>query len=470
MKNKKAFRYSLSSKAFVIGAIVIVLLLNAIFITLSNKISLEIDFTQDKIFDLTKESEQIVDLVTEPIEILVLTTGVENEGVTTIQNILSKYAQRNSKITIREVDVVKNPAELKAYTLPEGLAIGSLIIKQGEDYKVLNSMDFFTSTGLSYVERMVSTQLATLVDGLDPVTVYFTTGHGEQCYTNTRPVLEASGYKTAELNLLTEEAPEIEKSLLIISAPGTDFAEAEIEKLDAYLGAGGDVQIYFDPLYAAGEFPVLKTYLKNEWGIEVYDDVVLDGADVIENSMYMLAKAPGHEITDPITESKKNIGYTPSNSLEIVADKPVSVSIQPLITTGDKAFAKTSTRALTEGNMQKESGDKEGPFNLVVLAARQLMTTESEQAIGNLLVSGSALTFDALVADGRFANEDVLLNSVSWMKGGDATVTVRVKQIPGGALAISKTQFWAWFSVLVVVVPLALLAAGIVVFVKRRYK
>ena len=67
--NKK-FRYSLNSKAFIIGAVVIVLLLNAILITLNDKFSLEIDFTEDKIYALTDESKDIADKIDEPIEIL----------------------------------------------------------------------------------------------------------------------------------------------------------------------------------------------------------------------------------------------------------------------------------------------------------------------------------------------------------------------------------------------------------------
>ena len=133
MNNKKARRYSLNSKAFVIGAVIIVLLLNAILITLNDKISLEIDFTKDQIFALTEESEKVVDQIDAPTEILILTTGAESETISMVQNVLSKYTQRNGKITVREVDVIKNPTEVQAYAQEiSQLGIGSLIIKQGD--------------------------------------------------------------------------------------------------------------------------------------------------------------------------------------------------------------------------------------------------------------------------------------------------------------------------------------------------
>ena len=47
-KNKKAFRYSVNSSVIIVGAIIITLLLNAILVTLNDRFSLEIDFTEEK--------------------------------------------------------------------------------------------------------------------------------------------------------------------------------------------------------------------------------------------------------------------------------------------------------------------------------------------------------------------------------------------------------------------------------------
>ncbi|MBQ9915024.1 MAG: hypothetical protein IJO50_02660, partial [Clostridia bacterium] len=69
-----------------------------------------------------------------------------------------------------------------------------------------------------------------------------------------------------------------------------------------------------------------------------------------------------------------------------------------------------------------------------------------------------------------FANEDIMLNSINWMNGGNASLTVRIKQLPTGSMIVSRGQFWMWFAILVVVVPLAILGAGLTIFLKRRYK
>lgn len=471
MKNKK-FRYSLNSKAFIIGAVAIVLLLNAILISLDSKIPLEFDFTEDKIYALTEESAEIVDKISEPVEILVLTTGEKTQSLSMVKNVLDKYSQRNSAISVREVDVIKNPAEVQAYIEQiSTMSIGSLLIRQGDRYELVNSTDFFSQNGYSYIERVVTTKLAGFIDGMTMSTVLFTKGHGEQVSEKTTKSLEMAGYQIEQFDSLAQDFPADNKSVVVISAPQSDFSAEEIDKLDKYLDQGGNVQIYFDPIYASADLPNLHSYLSEDWGIIRNTHVVLDGGNMIENSTYMVGELADHEITNPVKESQKRAGYGPANSFSTAADKPTGVTIYPLISTSKDAYAKASVDAVMEqGSLQKTSDDESGTFDVLVAATRDNTNINNETVTGRLVVAGSVLTFDALTADTRFANEDILLNSVNWMNGGEASVTVRAKAIPGGVMSLTVTHFWIWLVILVLVVPVAILIGGIVVFVKRRYK
>ncbi len=471
MKSKK-FRYSLNSKAFIIASVIIVLLLNAILISLDSKIPLEFDFTEDQIFALTDESKEIVDKIDEPTEVLVLTTGTESERLSMVTNVLNKYSQYNSKISVREIDVQKNPAEIQAYmTEISNLTIGSLIIRQGERHETVNAQDFFSQNGYSYIERVVTTKLANFVDGMTLSTVLFTTGHGEQVSENTTKVLEMAGYQIEQFDSLSQEFPEDNKSVVIISSPQSDFSAEEIDKLDRYLDRGGNVQIYFDPIYGNSKLPTLHSYLEADWGLIYEDHVVLDAANSIENSTFMIAELKEHEITTPVQSGQKRAGFGPANSISVAGDKPTTVTIVPLMSSSKDSYAKASVQSLMEqGTMQKTADDVAGPFDVMVAATRETSNLDGETMTGRLIVGGSVLIFDALATDTRFANEDLLLNSISWMKGGDASITIRAKALPGGQMSLKSSQFWTWFVILVVVVPLAILAAGIATFLKRRYK
>ena len=470
--NRKNFQYSLNSKAFLIGAVIIVLLLNAILVSLDNKISLEIDFTEDGIYQLTPESEAVVDRITEDTEILILTNGTEDEEVSMIRNILSKYGQRNPKISVRMLNIDKNPAEIQNY-LEEmsGMPYKSLVIKQKDgDYQLVDASDFFSDFGFSYIERRVTTKLEKLTDGAENLSVFFTTGHGEQVSPHAARVFESAGYTVTQFDSLTRDFPDAENSMVVISAPKTDFAPEEIDKLDYYLEWGGKVQIYFDPIYGGESLPTLESYLAADWGIARNSHVVLDSENMIENS-YMIADFAEHEITTPVAESQKRAGYGPANSFSVAAEKPVPVTFMPLLSGTEDSYAKADVKTLTEsGVMHRQEADEPGPHHVLVAATRVNSTLSGIYLEGKLVLGGSVLIFDELTSDPRFANEDILLNTVSWMRGTDSATNIPAKVIPGGYMSLSNRQVWVWFAFLVVIAPLAILVAGIVVFIKRRYK
>ncbi len=469
-QNKKNFRYRVNSSAVIIGAIIITLLLNAILVTLNDKISLEIDFTKDKIFQLTEESEELVDKIDKDTEILILTTGTESESLSLVKNVLSKYTQRNGKISVKEVDVAKNPMEVKAYQQDmQNLTLNSLIIRQGDKYETVNSSDFVSKDGgYSYIERAVTGKLANFVDGMTISEIFFTTGHGEQTVDGTRGVLELENYKLTQFDTLTGEFPQNEHSLVIISAPQQDFSAEEIDKLDKYLDKGGNIQIYFDPLYS-GKLERLEKYLAEDWGITRKNNIVIDMSNQMESSEYMLAELGSHEITEPLSKSQKRVGYAPANSFDIAIDLPTGVEVKPLLNSSANSYAKADVKSAVSSGFVKTDGDETGVFNLMLAATRTGGSMEVG-ATGKLIVSGSVETFNALAKDTRFANEDLLLNTISWMKGSESAITVRAKELPGGQMMLSKTQFWTWFVLLIIVVPVALLICGLVVWLRRRYK
>ncbi|MBE7035618.1 MAG: hypothetical protein E7402_05860 [Ruminococcaceae bacterium] len=471
MNNRKT-KYSLNSKVFIVGAVLIVLLLNAILISLNDKISLELDFTKDKIFALTTESKEIVDKINEPVDIIILTAGEESETISMVKNVLDKYTQRSKQINVREVDVVKNPTEIQAYMEDiVQLGVGSLLMKQGDQHAFVDANDYFSQDGYSYIERSVTTKLASFLDDAEESTIYFTTGHGEQLSKNYTKVLEMVGYTIELLDTMTVDFPEEEDAIVIISAPDVDFSLDEINKMDAFLDRGGNVQIYFDPFYGSGNLENLQAYLSDDWGIARNSNVVIDTGRMIENSSYMFGNLNEHEITNPIMNINKGVGYGPANSLEILVERPASVTVSPLLSTSSSSYAKDDVSLFTsKESIKKAAGDQTGPFDVLLLANRQVNAEDNSLKIGSLLVSGSVLVFDSLTTDTRFANEDLMLNTIKWMEGNQNSITIRAKELPGGQMVFSKTQFWTWFVVLVVVIPLITLLLGIITYVKRRYR
>ncbi len=468
-KNKKNLKYKLNSTTLIVGAIVIVMLLNAIFIALNDKISLQLDFTYDEIFKLTDETKEVISKIDEDIEILMITDGSDTELYSIVRNILDKYSQENSKITVNEINYVKNPIEIKPYLdeVPT-LQVGSLILKCGDKHEIANSADFFTNNNQSNIERVVTGKIANFMDEYTISEITRMLGHGEVELSSADAIFEMEGYKVTSFDSLTEEFPQGENSLVIIAAPQNDFGPSEIDKLDKYLDDGGNVQIYFDPWHEGADLSRLEGYLAEEWGVKRTHSVVFDSTG-IEGSQYFLAELGEHEIVSPLTESQKRVAYIPANAIEISETLPTDVEAGVLLKSSKNAYA-ASMEDIAGNNFAMPSNAQKGEFNLVVALTRKNYDLDNNEKIGKLIVSGTAETFNSIVSDTRFANEDLLLNTIGWMKGNEANISIRSKFLPDNQIMLSKNQFWLWFVTLVVVVPVALLVCAIVVFIKRRYK
>ena len=475
MKNKK-LKYLINSSVIIAGAVIVTVLLNAVLVAFDSKIPLKVSLTRDEIYELTDETKEIVDRVDQDTKIVVLYNGQTTDDMILLTDIIKLYTQRNDKIKMETVDFVNNPTDLAPYTE----AIKSItnpyyamIFVQGDQYDTAEATSYISS-GYSNIERIITNKIASFVDGYKISSVTMTTGHGEKSNSGFESVLQMYNYKMNTIDLLTEDLPTDEKTIVVINSPTGDFSAEEIDKLDAFLDRGGNVQIYFDPLISNDELPRLESYLADEWAMKRNHGVVVDMSKKLDSAqetaakygIMSLAELSDSEIVSPIQSSKRSVLYSASNCFEITGDKPNSIEITPVLKTSGDAYLK-DVATISES---KTSEDKTGSFDVMVTATRKSYTLNEEVFTGKLLVSGSSYTMDTLIGDTRFANEDLLLNSINWMRGSNAGITVRAKELPQGSLTVPNSLFWPWFIVLVVVIPVLICVCGFVVWVKRRYK
>lgn len=477
MKNAKKLKYSINSSVIIIGAIIVTLLLNAILVAFDNKISLEIDFTKDDIYKLTDETKEIVKQIDEETKIVVLYNGQQSEIMNILTSIIGKYTEENEKITGEVLDYYSNPMALTEYvsaikelSYPDY----AMIIAQGDKYDVAEVNSYVTTSGYSNIENVITNKLAAFVDGFQISEVLMTEGHGEKANVGFESVLSMYNYQLRSINLLTEDITENEKSLVVINAPTADFSAEEIDKLDKFLDYGGNVQVYFDPMVSNVELPRLESYLAENWSIVRNHGVIVDndnkleaGEETVERyGSISVAEISDSDIVSPIKTSKRDIVYSAANALEIAADSQTNIKVEPVLTTSLNSVL----RDISEINEPVTGGVYRGEYNVMITSTRQNYTLDEEIYTGRVVVCGSSYMMDTLIGDTRYANEDLLINSINWMRGSESGVTVRAKEIPEGGLTITTPQFWTWFVGMVVVVPALLLGFGIFVFIKRRYK
>lgn len=477
MKNAKKLKYSINSSVIIIGAIIVTLLVNALLVAFDNKISLEIDLTKNDIYRLTEETKEVIKQIDKETKIVVLYNGQQSEIMTILTTLINKYTDENENIVCEVVDYYSDPMALTEYVSAiKSLSYPdySMIFVQGDKYDTAEVSSYVTTSGYSNIENIITNKLATFVDGFKISEILLTEGHGEKSNAGFGAVLSMYNYKMRSINLLSEDLPENEKSMVIINAPTADFSAEEIEKLDKFLDRGGNVQVYFDPMVSNEELPRLEKYLSENWAIVRNHGVIVDSDKKVEVTgkvaelcgTVTVAELAESNIAAPIKSSKKNIVFSAANALEIAADTKTNVDIEAVLQTTDNAVL----RDIAAINEPVTGGVMKSKYNVMLTSTRQNYTLDEEIYTGRVIVCGSSYMMDTLIGDGRYANEDLLINSINWMRGSEAGITVRAKEIPQGGLTITTAQFWTWFIGLVVVIPVLLLGFGIFVFIRRRYK
>lgn len=66
------------------------------------------------------------------------------------------------------------------------------------------------------------------------------------------------------------------------------------------------------------------------------------------------------------------------------------------------------------------------------------------------------------------ANYDLFLNALGWMCEQEESVSIRAKSLDVQALTVPQSQASLWSAIMIGVIPLALAAAGIVIYVRRK--
>ena len=517
MKNTKKLKYSINSSVIIIAAVIVTVLLNSILIAFDEKISLEIDLTQEEFYRLSKETKEVVRNIDEETKIVLLidgsqykeTAGQSATGLTTataatmetkeddpylmvIVSLIEKYTEENSKISFEMVDYYTNPASLwNEYYEPlmaiyqnEMVPYYAMIITQGDKYEVMDHNSYEVQTynkekGIietkSNIENAITNKLALLsMESEKFSAILFTRGHGEQYNAEIDSVLKKYSYKAGLINLANIDIPADEKALIVIDSPLTDFTADEIQKIDDFLKKGGNLHVYFNPLLSNEELPRLESYLADEWGIVRNHGVIYDSKNAVNLnddsvSVYgvlAVGETTSHEIVAPISKSELRIMYSSANPLEIRADKEDSINVEAVIKTSSDAALKTAETA-TE---PVDADDERGTYNVLLTSTREVYNLDNKKFTGKVLVCGSSYAMDRLPLESANANEDLLINSFNWMSGGVSAINIDAKAFPEGSLVIQNSNKWMWFAGLVVIVPLLICAAGVFVFVRRRYK
>lgn len=472
--SSKKFRHGSYAALLIAAVIVITVLLNVVVSTLDNVWGLSYDLSNNKLYTISAQTKKVVSAVDEDVHIYALMqTGSES---TTVENLLENYRKlAPDYIDVTVVDPVQNPTFANQFT-SENLSVNSVIVTNGDGsrYRVIDQYDMYefgyTSSYQTYVKSFIGEQKLTnaisFVTADEVAYCYFLTGHQEASTTDLSYLvdyIEGENLIVENIDMTTLDQLK-QGDILIIAAPKTDLSEDERVALKSFIENDG-YMIYLTDA-TCPELPVFESLL-DLYGIKVDHTLVVEGdeSSYYRSPAYIVPDVASHSVTAGLTQNEQVAVLPYATSLQLPTVEHNDIEAVSLLTTSKKSYAKVNLDSTTA---EKEEGDVEGSLN-VAIALRRIDADEAD-AGEKIAVFGSA----GFVTSSSFysisGNTDLLLGAIRWMNGEADTVTIVGKNLMTNSLRFNSTaEMYTMAAVAIIVLPVLVLVAGLVVWLKRRH-
>jgi ABC-type uncharacterized transport system involved in gliding motility auxiliary subunit len=415
----------------------------------------QLDLTEDKQYTLTTESRLVLSGLAQPVELIGFYTPDAGASRDAIRPLLDQYRlSAGGKLTYRFVDPRSDPVSADRYGVTRD---ASVVVVMGEASEVTS---FPTEKDL--------TEALVRLANPEARKVYFLVGHGERDvqsaeaagFSQVRSALESKNYEVATLNLVSQAAVPEDARAVIIAGPGIAIPQAEVERLKAYLAGGGSLVVLVDPVLSQPEAmtgDVLLPYLAEAWGVEVRPDLIVD-----LRSDQPLAAVADQYASHPISERLGNlVSYFPgARSLSLLPS--AAPGMIPLVVTGSDSWGKADPQTLAGGTLDYvPESDNAGPLTIVVVG-------EDAAQKARLAVFGDS-DFASNADFFSYANGDLLVNTIDWASRQESLISLTPKQsTPRFVTPPTAQAVGLIFLLTVVVIPGAVVAAGVYVWLGRR--
>lgn len=459
----KKIRRGVFNSSFVVIGLAIVVAVNVFANELPEKAK-SVDLTSQNLYTLTDESVNLVKNLKQDVTLYVLSS--EKSADDTVARTLSNYEDVSSHIKVEYIDPAVSPNFYASYT-DTAPSDGSIIVVCGNTSKVVSSSDLYqydidystyTQTKSAYDGEGQLTSAISYVTSEDLPKVYTITGHGETALDDTfKSALEKMNISVEDLTLLQEEAIPEDAAAVIINGPTSDFSADDATKISTYLAGGG--KLIVTTAYNKTEDTPNFDGILSAYDIQVTNGLVMDSdsSHYYQYPFYLLPDVASATQTSKVS----NYVFMPyAQALTNAGVHTDTITWTDLLTTSDNAYVKTDISNIT--TFEKESGDQSGKFTLAA------NVTDSESG-ADITVVASVLAFsndaDSIVSGQNLA---LFKGIASTFASSDSAVSIDAKPYTYTTLSVNQSVAIMSETLLVMVLPVALIVIGIVIWYRRR--
>ncbi len=441
----------------------------------------QIDLSGNKLFTLSEQTKNVIDSIEQPITIYGL-FSVGNEPAELLE-VMRRYEASSSKISLKLVDPDTNPGFAAKYAPDEGgsLRAGSLVIESGPRWKAIDYLDLlnvsyqdpYNPQVQSYAfEQRITNALMFVATGRTPK-IYQVAGHRE--YTldalGLTQMVENENYTIESLNLITAPAVPEDAELLFVLSPKQDFTEDEAEKLRAYLERAGHVLFLLDFL-PGSELPVLSGLLES-YGVRYgHNAIVMEGdperyyrSQYGANPFWIFPQFETHDITGPLVTDDQVVLMPEVVPIERADLVRRTLEVTPLLVTSRNSWVRTD---FNSSSMERIPSDRIGPIPIAVAVSEQPTYLDDRTlklvAIGNSQFLSPQLNMQMIPGNTNF-----FMNAVSWTADRTESISIRPKSLFVFPMRLTGPQVLIFAGLFTVLIPLVILATGLVVWLRRRH-
>src|ERR1700690_789772 len=418
------------------------------------------DSTKNKLYSLSDQTLKVVKGLKEDVSI---TYFDRSTGFGHARDLFDRYANLSRRLKVVYVDLEQNPQLARTMGVRN---LGPIFVQAGAKREEAKSLTEEEVTGALIRSLKTGDRNACFVAGSGERSIDDPDRNG---LSSLKEALDKNNYKARAISLI--EKPEVPKdcTVLIVAGPRLDYTDSEVGAIRKYVEGGGRALFMLDPPLNVGKQATSENAalvkLLDDWGVTVDKDLVLD----VSGAGQLFGLGPETPLivnyeSQPIVREMKGMATVFPLSRSLDTKSAGQASAEKLFATSADSLATTN---LATGEVRLDpKKDKKGPFTLAVA---DTYTGGAPDAKGRFVVVGSSNWASNGVLPARsIGNRDLILNMMNWLSSDEDLISIRPKEPEDQSFVMTKNQSNLVFYWSILIMPLAIVMSGFMVWWKRR--
>lgn len=492
-KSPKAPRQKMSKARFnhTIGALVITavilvatILLNVVVSLMSDKLpGMSIDLTSTGAFQLSETSIKLAQNVKKDLKITFLddkqsyrSKASSNTYYAQVMAIAEEYGKYNNKISAEYISIVDNPNFENKYP-QETLSADNIIVSCGDKYRILDQYDIFNvKSYYSTYSYIASSKAEEAFDGAilavtstESTKLAIVEDNSTEDFTYFKNILEQNNYELVSVKLEQEDIPKDAK-MLIVFTPEKDFSKTAAKKIRTYLENNKEYgkNMLYIPSSKTYKTPNLDEVL-SDWGITVGDGLAyeLESSSVYGRNMYdgILCYMGSNAFTSKFDDNSAPVISSYARPITLDSDAETQSLLQ--------YSSKSGVCPSDADDSYDFTGNAKGNIIIAGYGVNGIFANDkkSSDKISTVFVFGSSTMFEKTILASTYSDQKYILAMLSESCGRvNQEISVEAKELTQYDVQIDNNSASVIGLVCYVGLPIAVICAGLIVFVKRRNK